>query len=66
MSKFFDLLSEFLAHRKGLLPLLGVGLVFLNLIFQFILPPSWFTTSNILLHIGIIVAIFGLMVAWAL
>lgn len=66
MSKFFDLLSEFLAHRKGLLPLLGIGLVFLNLIFQFILPPSWFTTSNILLHIGIIVAIFGLMVAWAL
>ena len=66
MSKLFDRLSEYLAHRKGLLPLMGIGLVLLNLIFQFVLPPSWFTTSNLLLHIGIIIAIFGLMLAWAL
>ena len=66
MSKLFDRLSEYLAHRKGLLPLMGMGLVLLNLILQFVLPPSWFTTSNFLLHIGIIIAIFGLMLAWAL
>jgi hypothetical protein len=66
MSKLFDFLSEYLAHRKGLLPLIGIVLIFLNLVLQFILPPGWFVSSNFLLHIGIIVAIFGLMLAWAL
>jgi hypothetical protein len=66
MSKMLDWLSEFLAHRKGLLPLLGMVLIILNLILQFILPPGWLTSSNLLLHIGLILAIFGLMLAWAL
>ena len=66
MSKLFDLLSEYLARRKGLLPLIGIILIFLNLILQFLLPPSWLTSSNLLLHFGIIIAIFGLMLAWAL
>jgi hypothetical protein len=66
MSKLFDRLSEFLSRRKGLLPLMGMGLIFLNLVLQFILPPNWFTTTNLLLHFGIIIAIFGLMLAWAL
>ena len=66
MSKLFDWLSEYLAHRKGLLPLMGLTLVLLNLILQFVLPPGWFTTSNVLLHVGVIIAIFGLMLAWAL
>jgi hypothetical protein len=66
MSKMLDWLSEFLAHRKGLLPLVGIILIILNLILQFILPPGWLTSSNLLLHIGLILAIFGLMLAWAL
>ncbi len=66
MSKLFDQLSEFLAHRKGLLPLLGIGLIILNLILQFVLPPGWLVSTNILLHIGLVIAIFGLMLAWAL
>ena len=66
MSKMLDWLSEFLAHRKGLLPLLGMVLILFNLILQFVLPPGWLTSSNLFLHIGLIVAIFGLMLAWAL
>ncbi len=66
MSKLFDFLSEYLAHRKGLLPLIGIVLVFLNLVLQFVLPPGWLTSSNLFLHLGIIIAIFGLMLAWAL
>ena len=66
MSKLFDRLSEFLAHRKGLLPLLGMGLIILNLILQFLLPPGWLVSTNLLLHIGLVIAIFGLMLAWAL
>ena len=66
MSKLFDFLSEYLARRKGLLPLVGILLVLLNLILQFVLPPNWLTSSNLLLHLGIIISILGLMLAWAL
>lgn len=66
MSRFVDWLSEYLAHRKGLLPLIGIGLIFLNLVLQFLLPPGWLVSSNLFLHIGLLVAILGLMIAWAL
>ncbi|HUH98488.1 MAG TPA: hypothetical protein VLZ89_14075 [Anaerolineales bacterium] len=66
MSKLLDALSEYLAHRKGLLPLIGIFLIVINLILQFVLEPSWLTSSNLLLHLGLIVAILGLMLAWAL
>ncbi len=67
MSKLLDLLSEFLAHRKGLLPLIGIGLILLNLVLQFLLPTgNILLTSNLFLHIGLVVALFGLMLAWAL
>ncbi len=66
MSKLLDRMSEFLAHRKGLLPMIGILLIVANLILQFVLAPSWLLSSNLLLHIGLIIAIFGLMLAWAL
>jgi hypothetical protein len=66
MSKLFDRLSEFLAHRKGLLPLIGIALILVNLILQFLLPPGWVVSTNLLLHVGLVIAIFGLMLAWAL
>lgn len=66
MSKLFDRLSEFLARRKGLLPLLGLVLIAGNLLLQFLLPPGWLVSTNLLLHVGLIIAILGLMIAWAL
>lgn len=66
MSRMVDWLSEFLARRKGLLPLMGLMLIVLNLILQFVLPPGWLVSSNLFLHLGLIVAILGLMIAWAL
>ena len=67
MSKLLDLLSEFLAHRKGLLPLIGIGLILLNLLLQFLLPAgNVLLTTNLLLHIGLVIALFGLLLAWAL
>lgn len=65
LSRLIDKLSEFLAHRKGLLPLIGLLFIFTNLILQFVFP-GWLASSNLLLHIGLIVAILGLMLAWAL
>lgn len=66
ISKLLDRLSEYLAHRKGLLPIIGIVLIIVNLIVQFVFPLSPLASSNIFLHIGLIVAIFGLMLAWAL
>ncbi len=66
MIRMVDWLSEFLARRKGLLPLIGLLLIILNLLFQFLLPPGWLVSTNLLLHIGLIIAILGLMIAWAL
>ncbi len=70
MSKLLDWLSEYLAHRKGLLPIIGIVLIAINLVLQFLISPlspmGWLVTSNLLLHIGLIAAIFGLMLAWAL
>lgn len=67
MSKLLDFLSEYLAHRKGLLPLIGLVFILLNLLLQFLLPAgNILTTSNMFLHIGLIISIIGLMLAWAL
>ncbi|MBK7451821.1 MAG: hypothetical protein IPJ47_21390 [Anaerolineales bacterium] len=66
ISKLLDNLSNYLAHRKGLLPIIGLVLIFLNLLIQFIVPGSLLATSNLFLHIGLMIAIFCLMLAWAL
>ncbi len=66
ISHWLDLASEFFAHRKGLLPISGLLLVVLNFLLQFLAPGGWVVTSNLFLHLGVIVAIFGLLLAWAL
>jgi hypothetical protein len=66
ISKLLDWLSNFLAHRKGLLPLTGIGMVILNYLLQWLIYPHWLAASNLFLHLGIVIAIFGMMLAWAL
>ena len=66
LSKLVDKASDYFAHRRGLLPLIGILFILANLILQFILPPGWLRDSQLLLHIGVILAIFGGMLAWAL
>lgn len=66
ISKLLDYLSNYLAHRKGLLPIVGLLFIVLNLALQFIVPDSVLAATNLCLHLGLIVAIFGLMLAWAL
>ncbi len=67
MSRLIDRLSEFFAQRKGLIPLIGMLLVVINFILQFALPSGdFFVTSNLFLHLGVILAVFGLLLAWAL
>jgi hypothetical protein len=65
LNQLLDILSNYFAHRKGLLPLLGIALVIGNFFIQFF-HMGWFSESDILLHFGVIVSIFGLILAWAL
>jgi hypothetical protein len=66
LSKLLDRASEFLAHRKGLLPLAGILLIILNFILNLIPGIGWFATSHLLLHLGVIIAILGFLLAQAL
>jgi hypothetical protein len=65
LNKMLDKASEYLASRKGLLPIIGIIFVLGNFVFQF-LPVGWLKDSNFLLHLGLVIAIIGLMLAWAL
>lgn len=66
LSRLVDNASNYFAHRKGLLPMLGIVLVIVNFVLPFIFGLNVITGSNLFLHLGVIVAIFGLMLAWAL
>ncbi len=66
LSKLVDRASNYFAHRKGLLPMIGILLVIVNFILPFMFGLNVITGSNLFLHLGVIVAIFGFMLAWAL
>jgi len=68
LSELVDKASNYFAHRKGLLPLLGILLVIVNFILPFVglSLDSFLVASNLFLHLGVIVAIFGMMLGWAL
>lgn len=66
ISKLLDHISEYLAWRKGLLPVIGMFFVFINLALQIFAYNTWLAGSQLFLHLGIIIAILGLMLAWAL
>jgi hypothetical protein len=65
-SKFLDVLSDYFAHRKGLLPLTGIVLILINALLQFYPGGGLLAETNLLLHLGVIISILGIMLAWAL
>lgn len=66
VNRFIDELSEFFAGRKGLIPSIGLVLVIINFVLGFFPQLGWLATSDLFLHLGIVLAIFGFMLAWAL
>ena len=66
LNQLLDFLSDFLAHRKGLLLMLGILLIVCNAILQFFPAEGWLVETNLLLHLGIIVALLGVLLAWSL
>lgn len=65
-NRLLDRLSDYIAHRKGLLPLVGVLLVAINWIVRLLYPAGWVVESDLFLHLGVIIAIVGVLLAWAL
>ena len=68
MNKLINWMNDFFGDRPSLLPLLGIGLVIVDLILQFIpaIREGWFVSGNVLMHLGIILGIFGVLLAKAL
>ncbi len=66
LSHWMDILSEKLARRKGFLPMLGIGLVILNLLLQVLPGTSWVEESDLFLHLGVVFGLLGMLLAWAL
>lgn len=67
MNRLIDKLADFLAAKPGLLPIIAVGLIFLNFLLQ-IYPGSsyWIVDSNLLLHLGLVIGFLGLLLIRAL
>lgn len=63
MNQFIDWLGDFLENRRGLLPLIGLGLIILNLILQIVPGPGagWLVDSNLFLHLGLVVSLIGVL-----
>lgn len=63
MNEFLDQVSDFLAERPGMLPLLGILLIVINLVLQIVPGPGggWLVDSHLFLHVGLVVALLGLL-----
>jgi len=65
-SHLLDGMSEFLAARKGMLPIMGIILIIINGVLQFVPAAASLASTNLLLHIGLVLALVGILLAWAL
>jgi hypothetical protein len=61
LNQLLDYLSEQIVRRRGAPVLLGIGLVILNFVFQFIPGLRVLTTGNLLLHLGVLVGLLGVL-----
>jgi hypothetical protein len=66
LSNFLDRASNYFASRKGLLPFIGLLLVICNILLVSIFPEWGISRINLALHLGVIIAIIGQMLAWVL
>ncbi len=66
ISHILDVVSDYLAARKGLLPIIGILLVLLNLALQMVPGTFFLKDINLFLHLGLVISIVGFMLSWAL
>lgn len=63
LSEWLDHASEYLANRKGLLQLIGLILIIINFAINAFFPDIFISRTNLTLHIGLIFAIVGQLLA---
>jgi hypothetical protein len=61
-----DRISAYISENKGVPVLIGVLLVVANFVIALIAPGSWLVTTNLLLHLGVVVGLFGILLGDAL
>ncbi len=66
VNRWLDRTGDYLAHRKGLLPMVGLALVVLNFLVQWVPGLEPLARVNLFLHCGVSLAILGFLLAWAL
>lgn len=66
LAQFATTATNFMADRRGVPMILGFFLVLLNFLVQFIPALGWFAEYDVLLHLGILLAIGGSLLASAL
>jgi hypothetical protein len=57
--------ASFFSHYKGLMVLVGIALVALNFLLR-LLGLDWLTPHDLLLHLGVVLGLFGILLAQAL
>ena len=66
INHLLDSLAEILAQRKGLLIIISILLIVTNYLLQFAPGLGWIAQTNLFLHLGVIIGLIGVMIAWAL
>ena len=61
-SNFLDRVSEFYSGKKGLLPIVGIIFIIVNFLLR-LFPATWLSATDCFLHLGIIIAILGFLLA---
>lgn len=66
LAQFATKVADFLADRRGMPMIVGFFLVVLNFFCQLIPQLGWFAEYDVLLHLGILLAIGGTLLSFAL
>jgi hypothetical protein len=66
LAQFATTATNFMADRRGVPLIVGFLLVLLNFVVQFIPALGWWSTYDVLLHAGVLLAIGGVLLAGAL
>jgi len=66
INHLLDSLAEILAQRKGLMIIISILLIVTNYLLQFVPGLGWVSQTNLFLHLGVIIGLIGVMIAWAL
>lgn len=63
LSTGIDKASNYFSDRKGLLPLVGLVLILVDQFLVIIFPELTVSVINLFLHLGLVIAILGFLIA---